>query len=53
VEQQLGNPSFTPAVAASLEVAEVCKVLLGQGALLRNRKLAFNLLDMEMDEIQL
>jgi len=53
VEQQLGNPSFTPAVAASLEVAEVCKVLLGQGALLRNRKLAFNLLDMEVDEIPL
>jgi molybdopterin/thiamine biosynthesis adenylyltransferase len=53
VEQQLGNPSFTPAVAASLEVAEVCKVLLGQGALLRNRKLAFNLLDMEVEEIPL
>jgi molybdopterin/thiamine biosynthesis adenylyltransferase len=53
VEQQLGNPSFTPAVAASLEVAEVCKVLLGQGALLRNRKLSFNLLDMEVDEVPL
>jgi len=53
VEQQLGNPSFTPALAASLEVAEVCKVLLGQGALLRNRKLSFNLLDMEVDEIPL
>lgn len=53
VEQQLGNPSFTPAVAASLEVAEVCKVLLGQGALLRNRKLSFNLLDMEVEEIPL
>ncbi len=53
VEQQLGNPSFTPAVAASFEVAEVCKVLLGQGRLLRGRKLAFNLLDMEVDEIPL
>lgn len=53
VEQQLGNPSFTPAVAASFEVAEVCKVLLGQGALLRNRKLSFNLLDMEIDEVPL
>lgn len=53
VEQQLGNPSFTPAVAASLEVAEVCKVLLGQGALLRNRKLSFNLLDMEVEEVPL
>jgi len=53
VEQQLGNPSFTPATAASLEVAEVCKVLLGQGVLLRNRKLAFNLLHMEVNEIPL
>jgi len=53
VEQQLGNPSFTPAVIASLEVAEVCKVLLGQGALLRNRKLSLNLLDMEVEEIPL
>jgi len=53
VEQQLGNPSFTPAMAASLEVGEVCKVLLGQGALLRNRKLSFNLLDMEVDEVPL
>jgi molybdopterin/thiamine biosynthesis adenylyltransferase len=53
VEQQLGNPSFTPATAASLEVAEVCKVLLGQGRPLRNRQMAFNLLDMEVDEIPL
>lgn len=53
VEQQLGNPSFTPAVAASLEVGEVCKILLGQGRLLRNRQLTFNLLDMEVDEIPL
>jgi len=53
VEQQLGNPSFTPATAASLEVGEVCKVLLGQGRPLRNRQLAFNLLDMEVDEIPL
>ena len=53
VEQQLGNPSFTPAVAASLEVAEVCKVLLGQGTLLRNRQLSFNLLDMEVEEVPL
>lgn len=53
VEQQLGNPSFTPAVAASLQVAEVCKILLGQGRLLRKCQLAFNLLDMEVDEVPL
>ena len=29
VEQQLGNPAFTPATVASIQVAEACKVLLG------------------------
>jgi len=52
VEAQLGNPSFTPALAASLRVSEVCKLLLGQGRLLQNRQLTFNVLDMEVDEIQ-
>ncbi|HZV82111.1 MAG TPA: HesA/MoeB/ThiF family protein [Geobacteraceae bacterium] len=51
VEQQLGNPSFTPAVVASLQVAEVCKVLLGMGEPLRRRKLVVNLLDMEFEEV--
>ncbi len=53
IEQQLGNPSFTPAVAASLQLAEACKVLLGQGRLLRCRHLAINLLDMEIEDIPL
>ena len=53
VEQQLGNPSFTPAVVASLETAEVCKILLGVGEPLRNRKLSINLLDMEFEEVRL
>jgi molybdopterin-synthase adenylyltransferase len=51
IEQQLGNPAFTPAVVASLQVAEVCKILLGRGELLRNRKLAIDLLEMEVHEI--
>jgi len=45
VEQKLGNPSFTPALVASMEVAEVCKVLLGQGETLHHRKLSVNLLE--------
>lgn len=53
VEQQLGNPSFTPAVAASFEVGEVCKVLLDQGRLLHKRQLVFDLLAMEVSEIPL
>jgi molybdopterin/thiamine biosynthesis adenylyltransferase len=48
IEQTLGNPSFTPAVIASLEVAEVCKLLLGHGTPLRGRQVIIDLLSMEM-----
>jgi molybdopterin/thiamine biosynthesis adenylyltransferase len=51
VEQQLGNPSFTPAIVAGLEVAEACKLLLGMGAPLRGRTLIIDLLTMELQEI--
>lgn len=47
VEEELGNPSFIPALVASLEVAEAVKVLLGQGTALRRRLLSVDLLDME------
>lgn len=53
IEQQLGNPSFTPAVVASLQTAEICKILLGRGELLRNRQLTIDLLTMEIIEIPL
>ena len=53
IETELGNPSFTPAVVASLEAAEVCKILLGEGSPLRNRMLAIDLLDMEIVEVKL
>ncbi len=53
IEQELGNPSFTPAMIASLEVAEICKVLLGKAELLRNRKLTIDLLHMEIEEVPL
>ena len=52
VERQLGNPSFTPALVASLQTAEVCKILLGEGQTLRNRKLAIDLLQMEFAEVR-
>jgi molybdopterin-synthase adenylyltransferase len=50
-EQQLGNPSFTPALTASLQAAEVCKILLAAGQPLRRRAIAIDLLDMSFDEI--
>ncbi|WP_432821702.1 HesA/MoeB/ThiF family protein [Trichloromonas sp.] len=53
VEKELGNPSFTPAVVASLEVAEVCKLLLDRGTPLTGRCLNVDLLDMEFCEISL
>jgi molybdopterin-synthase adenylyltransferase len=53
VERMLGNPSFTPAVVASLEVAEVCKLLLGLGTPLQKRMLFINMLDMEIDQIEI
>lgn len=51
VETKLGNPAFTPAVVASLQVAEVCKILLGQGRCLQRRMLFLNLLEMEFEEV--
>ena len=51
IEQQQGNPSFTPAVVASLQVAEVCKLLLGKGTPLSGRQLMIDMLDMEFQEI--
>jgi molybdopterin/thiamine biosynthesis adenylyltransferase len=51
IEQSLGNPSFTPAVVASLEVAEVCKLLLGQGTSLQGRQFMLDLHSMEINII--
>lgn len=53
VEEHLGNPAFMPAVVASLEVAEVCKIILRQGNLMRGRSLVIDLLHMEFDEVVL
>jgi molybdopterin/thiamine biosynthesis adenylyltransferase len=51
IEQELGNPSFTPGLVASLQVAEACKVLLGVGVPLRGRHLHVDLWSMEIVEI--
>lgn len=50
-EKILGNPSFTPALIASLQVSEATKVLLNKGETLRNQLLFMNCLDYEMDII--
>lgn len=48
-ETELGNPSFSPALVASIEVAEAMKVLLGRGELLQNRLLTIDLLNQEYE----
>lgn len=53
IESDMGNPSFTPAVVASLQAAEACKVLLREGKCLSKRILFINLLDMEIVEVKL
>jgi molybdopterin/thiamine biosynthesis adenylyltransferase len=53
VQAKLGNPSFTPALVASLQVAEACKVILAKGDTLNGRMLLLNLLEMEFEEIRL
>lgn len=52
-ESELGNPSFTPALAASIEVSEGIKVLLGNPDILRHRLLAIDLLRLEFEMIQI
>lgn len=53
IEGNHGNPSFTPAVVASLEVAEVVKILLKTGVLTRNKYFTVDLYHLEVNEIPL
>lgn len=41
VETRLGNPSFTPALVASIQVSEVIKLLIGRGDLLSGGDILF------------
>lgn len=52
IEARLGNPSFTPALVASIEVSEVIKVLIGRGELLRKRILFIDTLNQDYEVIE-
>ena len=52
IEKELGNPSFTPATIASIQVAEVIKLLLNQGDILQNKVLFIDLLSQEYEMIE-
>jgi molybdopterin-synthase adenylyltransferase len=53
LKPQLGNPSFTPALVASIEVSEVLKILIGRGALLRKKLLIINTLEQQYEIVDL
>lgn len=53
IEKELGNPSFTPALVASIQVAETIKVLIKRGDPLRKKILVINLLNQEYEVIEL
>lgn len=53
IESELGNPAFTPAAVASMQVAEACKILIGERPALRRKFLSINLLDMHFEIIEM
>lgn len=53
IEKELGNPAFTPAVVASIEVSEALKYLLNKGELLQKKMLYINLLSHDYTIINL
>ena len=53
IEKDLGNPSFTPALVAAVEVSEVLKLLIGRGKLLRKKILYIDLLEQEYTVVDL
>lgn len=53
IEKELGNPSFTPALVSSIQVAEAVKVMIRRGNLLRRKLLYINLLSQEYEIIEL
>lgn len=53
IERTLGNPAFTPAVLASLSVAEAVKCLIGLPLSLRHAWLQVDLLSMEFERFEM
>jgi len=53
IEKELGNPSFTPALIASVQVSEALKILIKRGNLLRKKILTVDLLNLEYEIIEL
>lgn len=52
-EKELGNPSFTPSLISSIQVAEVVKVLINRGDILRHKLLFIDTLEHDYNIIDL
>ncbi|NCC72408.1 MAG: HesA/MoeB/ThiF family protein [Sphingobacteriia bacterium] len=52
-ENDPGNPSFTPALAAALEVAEVLKILLAKEGILRHKLLTIDTLKQDFNILEI
>ncbi|RKD28811.1 HesA/MoeB/ThiF family protein [Thermohalobacter berrensis] len=51
IEKELGNPSFTPGLVASIQVSEVLKVLIKRGKPLKRRVLFIDTFEQEYEVI--
>jgi len=51
-EKRYGNPSFTPALVASIQVSEVVKLLIGRREILKNKILHIDLLRHEYEVVE-
>lgn len=51
IEKEVGNPAFTPAAVASLQCAEVCKIVLNKESSMKGRLLFIDLFDMHFEEV--
>lgn len=52
VENEIGNPSFTPACIASHQVSQALKVLLGKGGVLKEKIMFIDLLEDEVEILE-
>ena len=53
IDNKVGNPSFTPATIASIQVSESIKILFNKGEILRKKLLVMDLLYNDFDLINL
>lgn len=53
IESKLGNPSFTPALVASIQVSEIVKLLIGRGEILSKKMLFIDMLMQDYEVVTL